>query len=148
MKGRLGQSDAEFYALENSTTPTHVGSLVILGRPDEGLEYERLLATIEERLAEVPRYRQKVRTVPLGIARPVWVEDRDFDITYHVRVSALPQPGSDDQLHDLVARLNSRPLDRERPLWEVYLIEGLADDRLAVFSRPTSPWSTVAPMST
>ncbi|MGV7903969.1 wax ester/triacylglycerol synthase domain-containing protein, partial [Mycobacterium kansasii] len=64
-----------------------------------------------------------------------WVEDRDFDITYHVRVSALPQPGSDDQLHDLVARLNSRPLDRERPLWEVYLIEGLADDRLAVFSK-------------
>ena len=73
MKGRLSQSDAEFYALENSTTPTHVGSLVILGRPDEGLEYERLLATIEERLAEVPRYRQKVRTVPLGTGYAVWV---------------------------------------------------------------------------
>ncbi len=135
MKGRLSQSDAEFYALEHSTTPTHVGSLVILRRPEEGLDYERLLDTVESRLAEVPRYRRKVRTVPLGIARPVWIEDRDFDITYHVRVSALPQPGSDDQLHDLVARLNSRPLDRERPLWEVYLIEGVADDRLAVFSK-------------
>ena len=63
-------------------------------------------------------------------AKGVWIEDRDFDITYHVRVSALPQPGSDDQLHDLVARLNSRPLDRERPLWEVYLIEGVADDQV------------------
>ncbi|WP_461166924.1 WS/DGAT/MGAT family O-acyltransferase [Tsukamurella serpentis] len=138
MKGRLSQSDAEFYALENSTTPTHVGSLAILERASEDgerLGYEKLLDIIEERLAEVPRYRQKVRSVPYGVARPVWIEDRDFDITYHVRVSAVPHPGSDDQLHDLIARLNSRPLDRARPLWEVYLIEGRSDGRLAVFTK-------------
>lgn len=135
VKGRLGQSDAQFYALEESTTPTHVSSLAILERPETQLDHEQLLAAIDQRLAEVPRYRQKVRSVPLGIARPVWIDDRDFDITYHVRVSALPQPGNQEQLHDLVARLNSRPLDRERPLWEVYLIEGLAGGRAAVFTK-------------
>ncbi len=135
MKGRLSQSDAEFFALEESTTPTHIGSLAIFRKPQVGLDHDQLLAAVEEKLETVPRYRQKVRSVPLGLGRPVWVDDRDFDITYHVRVSALPQPGSEDQLHDLVARLNSRPLDRERPLWEMYLIEGLTDGRMAVFTK-------------
>ncbi|MDF0529050.1 wax ester/triacylglycerol synthase family O-acyltransferase [Tsukamurella sp. 8F] len=135
MRGRLSQADAEFYALEDSTTPTHIGSLAIFRRPAVGLDHEQLLAAVEEKLSEVPRYRQRVRPVPLDLGRPVWIDDRDFDITYHVRVSALPQPGSDDQLHDLVARLNSRPLDRERPLWEMYLIEGLSDGRMAVFTK-------------
>lgn len=71
----------------------------------------------------------------LGLARPVWVDDREFDITYHVRRSALPSPGADDQLHDLVARLMSRPLERTRPLWEMYLVEGLADDRMAILTK-------------
>ena len=70
-----------------------------------------------------------------GVARPVWVDDPDFDITYHVRRSALPSPGSDAQLHELIARLGSRPLDRSRPLWEMYLIEGLAKNRLAVYTK-------------
>ncbi|GAA4403576.1 WS/DGAT/MGAT family O-acyltransferase [Tsukamurella soli] len=135
MKGRLSQADAEFFALEDSTTPTHIGSLAIFRKPAVGLDHDQLLNAVEERLATVPRYRQKVKQVPLGLGRPIWVDDRDFDITYHVRVSALPQPGSEDQLHDLVARLNSRPLDRERPLWEMYLIEGLADGRMAVFTK-------------
>lgn len=135
MKGRLSQADAEFFALEDSNTPLHIGTLVIIERPAAGFEYETLLAAVEDRLADVPRYRQKVREVPFGAARPVWIDDRDFDITYHVRVSALPQPGGDDQLHDLVARLNSRPLDAERPLWEMNLIEGLPDGRLAVFTK-------------
>jgi diacylglycerol O-acyltransferase len=74
-----------------------------------------------------------VREVTLNIARPVWVDDPEFDITYHVRRSALPSPGSDAQLHDLISRLAGRPLDRTRPLWEMYLIEGLADNRLALF---------------
>ena len=71
----------------------------------------------------------------LGLARPVWVDDPDFDITYHVRRSALPSPGSDAQLHELIARLGSRPLDRSRPLWEMYLIEGLAKNRLAIYTK-------------
>ena len=130
---RLSTSDAAFYHQENTATPLYVGSLAILRRPRGGLSYETLLATVESRLPQIPRYRQKVREVTLGLARPVWIDDPDFDITYHVRRSALPSPGSDAQLHDLVSRLAGRPLDRTRPLWEMYLIEGLAGNRLALF---------------
>ena len=87
----------------------YVGTLSILRKPRNGLSYETLLATVEQRLPQIPRYRQKVREVTLGLARPVWVDDRDFDITYHIRRSALPSPGSDAQLHELIARLGSRP---------------------------------------
>ncbi|MGH3676693.1 MAG: WS/DGAT/MGAT family O-acyltransferase [Mycobacterium sp.] len=135
MVTRLSASDASFYHLENSSTPMYVGSLSILRKPRSGLSYETLLATVEQRFPQIPRYRQKVREVTLGLARPVWVDDRDFDITYHIRRSALPSPGSDAQLHDLVARLGSRQLDRSRPLWEMYLVEGLARNRLAIYTK-------------
>jgi len=135
---RLTTQDASFYFLEAGSTPMHLGSLAILRTPDGGLDYEDLLTHVERRLSLVPRYRQRVREVALGLARPVWVDDCDFDITYHVRRSALPKPGSDEQLHDLVARLTSRPLDRSRPLWEMYLVEGLADDRVAIFTKSHS----------
>lgn len=135
MVTRLSASDASFYQLENSATPMYVGSLSILRRPRSGLSYETLLATVEERLPQVPRYRQKVREVKLGLARPVWIDDRDFDITYHIRRSALPSPGTDAQLHDLIARIGSRPLDKSRPLWEMYLVEGLAKNRIALFTK-------------
>jgi diacylglycerol O-acyltransferase len=113
----------------------YVGSLSILRKPRNGLSYETLLATVERRLPQIPRYRQKVREVTFGLARPVWVDDRDFDITYHIRRSALPSPGSDAQLHDLVARLGSRQLDKTRPLWEMYLVEGLAKNRIAIYTK-------------
>ena len=135
MVTRLSASDASFYGLEDSSTPMYVGTLSILRRPRAGLSYESLLATVEARLPQIPRYRQKVREVTLGLARPVWVDDRDFDITYHIRRSALPSPGSDAQLHDLVARLGSRPLDKTRPLWEMCLVEGLSDNRLAIYTK-------------
>ena len=135
MVTRLSASDASFYQLENTSTPMYVGSLAILRRPRNGLSYETLLATVEQRLPQIPRYRQKVREVALGLARPVWIDDREFDITYHIRRSALPSPGSDAQLHDLVARLGSRPLDKSRPLWEMYLVEGLAKNRLAIYTK-------------
>ena len=135
MVTRLSASDATFFHLENSSTPMYVGSLSILRKPRNGLSYETLLATVEHRLPQIPRYRQKVREVTLGLARPVWVDDPDFDITYHIRRSALPSPGSDDQLHELIARLGSRPLDKSRPLWEMYLIEGLAKNRLAIYTK-------------
>src|ERR1700756_1949802 len=134
MVTRLSTSDASFYRLEDTATPMYVGSLSILRRPRAGLSYEALLATIEQRLAQIPRYRQKVREV-IGMARPVWIDDRDFDITYHVRQSALPSPGSDEQLHELIARLAARPLDKSRPLWEMYLVEGLSKDRVALYTK-------------
>jgi WS/DGAT/MGAT family acyltransferase len=124
-----------YYYLDERGTTTQVGSLLILERRPGGLDYARLLTTVESRLQLVPRYRQKIREVTLGLARPVWVDDREFDITYHVRRSALPSPGADDQLHDLVARLMSRPLEGSRPLWEMYLVEGLADDRMAILTK-------------
>jgi diacylglycerol O-acyltransferase / wax synthase len=135
MVTRLSASDASFYHLENSSTPMYVGTLSILRKPRNGLSYEALLATVEQRLPQIPRYRQKVRELAVGLARPVWIDDRDFDITYHIRRSALPSPGSDAQLHDLVARLGSRPLDKSRPLWEMYLVEGLTRNRVAIYTK-------------
>jgi diacylglycerol O-acyltransferase / wax synthase len=135
MVTRLSASDAAFYHLENTSTPMYVGSLSILRKPRSGLSYETLLASVEQRLPLIPRYRQKVREVTLGLARPVWIDDGDFDITYHIRRSALPSPGSDAQLHELIARLGSRPLDKSRPLWEMYLIEGLARNRVAIYTK-------------
>ncbi|MGH9061338.1 MAG: wax ester/triacylglycerol synthase domain-containing protein, partial [Acidimicrobiales bacterium] len=118
MVTRLSAADASLYRMENTATPMYVGSLSILRRPRSGLSYETLLATVEQRLPQIPRYRQKVREVTLALARPVWIDDRDFDITFHIRRSALPSPGSDEQLQDLIAQLAERPLDRSRPLWE------------------------------
>jgi diacylglycerol O-acyltransferase len=83
----------------------------------------------------VPRYRQRVAEVPGHLANPVWVDDPDFDIAYHVRRNGLPRPGTEEQLLDLVSRLTSRPLDRTRPLWEMYLVDGLPDGRVAVVTK-------------
>ncbi|RRQ26508.1 wax ester/triacylglycerol synthase family O-acyltransferase [Rhodococcus sp. Eu-32] len=138
MATRLTTQDASFYFLEASSTPMHLGSLAVFRTPRSGFSYESLLSLVEQRLILVPRYRQKVREVAFGLARPVWVDDPDFDITYHIRRSALPKPGSDEQLHDLVARLTSRPLDRTRPLWEMYLVEGLSKNRFAIFTKSHS----------
>ena len=135
MVTRLSASDATFFRMENSATPMYVGSLSILRKPRNGLSYETVLATVEQRLPQIPRYRQKVREVRFGLSRPVWVDDPDFDITYHIRRSALPSPGSDSQLHELIARLGSRPLDKSRPLWEMYLVEGLAKNRIAIYTK-------------
>ena len=113
----------------------HVGSVMVFQPPDQGFDYERLVSLICTRIAFVPRYRQRVREVPGRLANPVWVDDEHFDVTYHVRRAALPRPGGDDQLQEFVARIQSRPLDRRRPLWEVYLIEGLAEGRFAIVTK-------------
>jgi len=133
---RLSALDVSFLYLETPTTAMHVGGVARFEPPpDEPFDYEALCALVSRRIALVPRYRQKVRWVPGHIANPVWVDDEDFDITYHVRRSALPKPGSDDQLRQLVGRLQSRQLDRNRPLWEIYLVEGLADGRFAIITK-------------
>jgi diacylglycerol O-acyltransferase len=132
---RLTSLDASFLYLEESTTPMHVGSVMVFQPPDQGFDYDRLVALITNRIAFVPRYRQRIREVPGRLANPVWVDDVDFDITYHVRRSALPRPGSDDQLQEFVARVQPKRLDRGRPLWEVYLVEGLAEGRFALVTK-------------
>jgi diacylglycerol O-acyltransferase len=124
-----------FLAMESARTPMHVATLDIFEPADDGFDYERLVALINDRIAFVPRYRQRVRQVPGRLANPVWVDDEDFDLAYHVRRSALPRPGSMHQLRELVARIMSRRLDRDRPLWEVYLVEGLEAGRYAVLSK-------------
>lgn len=132
---RMTALDASFWYLEDATTPMQVGSVSLFEVPEEGFDHERLVRLIEQRIAHVPRYRQRVRDIPLGLGRPVWVDDELFDITYHVRRSALPRPGSMQQLEELVARLMSRPLDRDRPLWEMYLVEGIADGQFAIITK-------------
>ncbi|HEU5269070.1 MAG TPA: wax ester/triacylglycerol synthase family O-acyltransferase [Jatrophihabitans sp.] len=135
MTDRLQPLDVSFLYLEGPTTPMHVGGLAVFEPPAEGFDYERFAELVEHRLSLVPRYRQKIKSVPGHLASPVWVDDPEFDLGYHVRRSALPRPGSDDQLRELVARVQSRPLDRHRPLWEMYLVEGLADGRFAVIQK-------------
>jgi diacylglycerol O-acyltransferase / wax synthase len=129
--------DASFLALETANTTGHVGGLSILdpaGAP-KPLTLARLTEVMAERLPVVPVLRQKLLNVPLGLDQPYWIDDPDFDIEYHVRELALPRPGSDAQLNEQVSRLHARPLDRSRPLWEIYLITGLAKKRAAVYTK-------------
>ena len=134
MADRLSPLDASFLFVEESTTPMHVGGLMTFD-DTPAFDADRFVAQIGERLAGVPRYRQKIREVPVHLGLPVWVDDPGFELDYHVRRSALPAPGSDAQLRELVGRLMSRQLDRARPLWEIYLVEGLSDDRFAIVTK-------------
>ena len=129
--------DASFLALETATTTGHVGGLCLLdpaGAP-RPLNLARLTEVLAERIPLVPVLRRKLLNVPLGLDQPYWVDDPEFDIEYHVREIALPRPGSDAQLTEQVSRLHARPLDRSRPLWEIYLITGLARKRAAVYTK-------------
>uniref|UniRef100_UPI00193A52E5 wax ester/triacylglycerol synthase family O-acyltransferase n=1 Tax=Segeticoccus rhizosphaerae TaxID=1104777 RepID=UPI00193A52E5 len=135
MPARLTALDASFLYLEEPNTAMHVGSVMVFQPPEDGFDYDRLVSLVARRIAYVPRYRQRVRGVPGHLANPVWVDDEHFDLAYHVRRSALPRPGSDEQLEELVARVESRALDRDRPLWEVYLVEGLLGGRFAIITK-------------
>lgn len=135
MADRLSTVDVSFLYMEDETAPMHVGEIMIFQAPEHGFDYDRLVTLIRRRIAFVPRYRQRVRWVPGRLANPVWVDDQDFDVAFHVRRSALPSPGTDGQLRELVGRIMSRPLDGTRPLWEVYLVEGLEGDRFAILTK-------------
>jgi WS/DGAT/MGAT family acyltransferase len=133
---RLSTLDASFLFAEDRTTAMHVGGVMTFEQPVTGpFDVAAFTALIEERLHLVPRYRQKVRTVPGGLGLPVWVDDPEFDINFHVRHSALAAPGSMAVLRELVGRLLVRQLDRSRPLWEVNVVEGLADGGFAVVTK-------------
>jgi len=132
---RLSALDASFLYLETANAPLHTGSVVLFQESPGALDHQRVVKLIQERIAFLPRYRQRLREVPGGLAHPVWVDDAHFDATYHVRRSALPAPGSIESLYDLVGRIMSRPLDRRRPLWEVYLVEGVQGRRFALLTK-------------
>jgi diacylglycerol O-acyltransferase len=132
MSERIRPRDLAFLTAETASTPLHNATIEIFEPGDSGFDYDRLVALIQDRISFVPRYRQRVRTVPGRLAPPVWSDDEHFDIGYHVRRSALPRPGTNEQLRELVARIVSRPLDRHRPLWEIYFVEGLDNDRVAL----------------
>jgi len=139
MSERLRPRDVALLAEESPSTPMHNATLEIFEPSEAGsgtpFDYAALVRLVQERISFVPRYRQRVQQVPGRLANPVWVDDEHFDIGYHVRRSALPRPGSDDQLRELTARIVSRPLDRSRPLWEIYVIEGLTGGRVALLSK-------------
>lgn len=135
MTSRLTPLDVSFLYLEEPTTVMHVGSVMVFDPPEGGFDFDVLARHIAARIAFVPRYRQRVRQVPGRLANPLWVDDQRFDLSYHVRRSALPRPGTMAQLRDLVARVMPRHLDRSRPLWEAYVVEGLEDGRFAVVTK-------------
>jgi diacylglycerol O-acyltransferase len=133
---RLSPLDASFLYAEHRTAAMHVGAVMTFTPPSKRpFDADAFTELIGRRLVLVPRYRQKVRDVPGHLGLPVWVDDPDFDLDFHVRRSALPAPGTEAVLRELVGRLLARQLDRSRPLWEVYLIEGLADGRFAVVTK-------------
>lgn len=131
MHDRLGVIDASMLALESDVAPLHSGAVSIFG---PGVDFSVVHDTLAARLPRIPRARQRVWSPPLG-GRPVWIDDRGFDLSYHLRHAALPAPGSPEQLGDFVARLIARPLDRARPLWELYVIEGLEGGHTALFHK-------------
>ncbi len=130
--------DAFFLYAERSEAPLHVGAVYLFeGEPrvPGGRGALGIARTLEERLHLVPRYRQKVRFRPLNLGHPVWVDDPDFDLDYHVRRAALPRPGTDAVLREYAARVLARRLDVRRPLWELYVVEGLSGGRVALINK-------------
>ncbi len=130
---RMSAQDASFLHIENDESPMHVGGVSIFEGPPP--PFDDVTSMIEAKLALVPRYRQIVRFVPAALARPVWVDDPHFNLGYHVRRTALPQPGGDDELRTLVGRVMSQNLDRAKPLWEMWVVEGLDEARWALVSK-------------
>jgi WS/DGAT/MGAT family acyltransferase len=132
---RLNPLDATFVDAEDADPHTSMAIASIAVFEGPAPSHEEFLAHVAGRLARVPRYRHKLRTVPFRLGRPVWVDDPDFDLRYHVRRTALPAPGGDRELADLMARVMSQRLDRDHPLWEYWVAEGLAGGHWALISK-------------
>ena len=136
---RLSYLDNSFLALESHTTHMHVAGIAIfeaapLQTAEGGIDALRIKALVESKLHMIPRYRQRLAWVPVE-KHPVWVDDEDFDIDYHVRHFSLPRPGTFDQLKELIGIMMSQQLDRSKPLWEFNIVEGLEGDRFAIVSK-------------
>src|SRR4051795_9807519 len=135
---QLTSLDAQFLALESSNQTGHVAGLAILdpsSKENGELTFQDICRLMEERLPLLPPLRWRLVEVPFGLDYPYWLDDADFDLDFHVRELALPAPGDERQLAEQVARLHARPLDRARPLWEIYVISGLRDGHFAVYTK-------------
>ena len=130
---RLTAVDASFLSNEKSNAHMHVGALLIFEGPPP--KYTDLVEHVRSRLALVPRFRQKLVVPPLEMGRPFWADDVNFNLTYHIRHTALPSPGGEAQLKRLTARIFSQQLDRSKPLWEMWLAQGLERDRFALLTK-------------
>ena len=130
---RLTGLDASFLALEKDGAYMHVGSVLVFEGPAP--HYDAFVERIERRLHLVPRYRQKLAFPPFGLARPLWVDDPHFNARYHVRHTALPDPAGEDQLRSLAGRVFAQQLDRDKPLWEMWLVDTMADGRFAIIAK-------------
>src|SRR4051812_10718973 len=130
---RLSAVDASFLAQERANSHMHVGAVLLFEGPAPA--YDDFLNHIRSRLHLVPRYRHKLAFPPLETGRPIWVDDLNFNLEYHVRHTALPSPGSEEQLRALAARVHSQRLDRAKPLWETWLVQGLEAGRFALISK-------------
>ena len=130
---RMSALDAGFFFMENVNVPMHVGSVTVFEGPAPA--YGDVVRLVVSKLAQVPRYRRRVRTVPLHLGRPEWVDDEHFEVLYHVRHTAVPAPGGADQLRNLAGRVFAQRLDLAKPLWEMWLVEGLQDGRWAIISK-------------
>jgi diacylglycerol O-acyltransferase len=136
---RLTMLDNSFLVYENEDAGMHIASTQLfeaepLRGPDGAVDVDRITDYVYSRLDRIPRYRQRIRRTPIE-RHPVWVDDGDFNINYHVRHSALPHPGTERQLKRLVGRIFSQRLDRDKPLWELWVVEGLEGDRVALISK-------------
>jgi diacylglycerol O-acyltransferase / wax synthase len=125
--------DSSFLHVENATTPMHIGAVSIFEGPPP--PFADLRAMVAGKLGLVPRYRQKIRFVPLAAGPPVWIEDPHFSLDYHLRHTAIPAPGSDQELRQMASRIFSQHLDRDKPLWELWAVEGLQGKRWALLSK-------------
>lgn len=133
---RMSRMDAAFLAMERPDQPSHLGTVMIFHPSKDGpLTYDAVMATVAARLPLVPSARRVVAEVPFGLGRPSWAPDRAFDLRYHVRHTALPPAGGEAALARLVGHTHAIQLDRARPLWELWVIEGLAGDRVALYSK-------------
>jgi WS/DGAT/MGAT family acyltransferase len=130
---RLSSTDVSFLTNESSSSHMHVGAIMIFEGPTPS--YEDLLDHIQSRYRLVPRFRQKLAYPPAQTGRPFWVDDPNLNLEYHVRHSALPAPGSEDQLRRMAARVFSQQLDRSKPLWELWLVQGLTRNRFALLTK-------------
>jgi len=130
---RMNTLDAGFFFAEQACMPMHLGALALFDGPAPS--YQDLVSLYASRLSKVPRYRQVVRTAPLQMLRPVWADDEHFEIGNHVRRAAVPKPGRARQLHQLAGEIYTQPLDRSRPLWEAWLLEGIETERWAILSK-------------
>lgn len=130
---RMNTLDAGFYFVEHHNVPMHIGSLAVFEGPAPS--YDELFKLFAAKIPRVPRYRQIVHTTPLQVFRPFWADDKEFELGYHLRHAAVPPPGGPAQLKQMASRVFGQRLDRDRPLWEAWFLEGIEKDRWAILSK-------------